>query len=179
MYKALQVNKDTWWVGVNDLETDLFESLWTLPQGVAYNAYVVKGESATAAIDTVTGPWVDEYFRKVEEALEGRGLDYLVVNHMEPDHAGLISQLRSRWPDLKVVGNAKTLPIVGFSFDSKPVETEIGAVANVREAYALSLCTGAVDPDTALPDLLSKLDAAGMQKIVDEANAQLAAFLGE
>ena len=112
MYKALQVNKDTWWVGVNDLETDLFESLWTLPQGVAYNAYVVKGTNATAAIDTVKGPWVDEYFRKVEEALDGRGLDYLVVNHMEPDHAGLISQLRSRWPGLKVVGNAKTIPLL-------------------------------------------------------------------
>ena len=76
-------------------------------------------------------------------------------------------------------GNAKTLPIVGFAFDSKPLETEIGAVANVREAYALSLCTGAVDVDTALPELLSKLEDAGMQKIVDEANAQLKAFLGE
>ena len=76
-------------------------------------------------------------------------------------------------------GNAKTLPIVGFAFDSKPMETEIAAVANVKEAYALSLCTGAVDPETALPELLGKLEAAGMQKIVDEANAQLKAFLGE
>jgi len=76
-------------------------------------------------------------------------------------------------------GNAKTLPIVGFAFDTKPLETEIGAVANVREAYALSLCTGAVDVDTALPELLSKLEDAGMQKIVDEANSQLKAFLGE
>ena len=74
---------------------------------------------------------------------------------------------------------SKKLPIYGFTFDAKPVDTEIAAVANIKEAYALSLCTGAVDVDTALPELLSKLDAAGMQKIVDEANAQLKAFLGE
>ncbi|MBR6706327.1 MAG: extracellular solute-binding protein, partial [Clostridia bacterium] len=73
---------------------------------------------------------------------------------------------------------SKKLPIYGFTFDTKPVETEIAAVANVKEAYALSLFTGAVDPETALPELLAKLDAAGMQKIVDEANAQLNAFLG-
>ena len=76
-------------------------------------------------------------------------------------------------------GGGKTLPIVGYTFDTSSVKTEIGAVANVKEAYALSLCTGAVDPETALPELLAKLDAAGMQKIVDEANAQLKAFLGE
>ena len=76
-------------------------------------------------------------------------------------------------------GSSKKLPIYGFTFDSKPVETEIGAVANIKEAYALSLCTGAVDVDEKLPELLSKLEGAGMQKIVDEANSQLKAFLGE
>ena len=74
---------------------------------------------------------------------------------------------------------SKKLPIYGFTFDIKPVETEVAAVSNVKEAYALSLFTGAVDVDTALPELLGKLEAAGMQKIVDEANAQLKAFLGE
>ena len=111
MHKAVPVNKDTWWVGVNDHETDLFESLWDLPQGVAYNAYVVTGEK-TAAIDTVKGPWLDEYLYKLEEVLGGRPLDYLVINHMEPDHAGLISQLRARHPGLKFVGNAKTMPLL-------------------------------------------------------------------
>ena len=65
MHKAVPVNKDTWWVGVNDHETDLFESLWDLPQGVSYNAYVVTGEK-TAAIDTVKGPWLDEYFQSTK-----------------------------------------------------------------------------------------------------------------
>lgn len=112
MYKAIQVNKNTWWVGVNDYETDRFESLWPLPQGVAYNAYAVIGSTATAAIDTVKGPWLDEYINKLTQALNGRPLNYLVVNHMEPDHAGLISQLLIRWPGLKFIGNAKTVPML-------------------------------------------------------------------
>lgn len=74
---------------------------------------------------------------------------------------------------------SKKLPIYGFTFDATPVETEIAQVSNIKEAYALSLCTGAVDVDEKLPELLAKLDAEGMQKIVDEANAQLKAFFGE
>jgi flavorubredoxin len=111
MYKAVPVTQDTWWVGVNDHETDLFESLWPLPQGVAYNAYVVLGEK-TAAIDTVKGPWFDDYVEKVASVLGGRTLDYLVVNHMEPDHAEVIGQLKRTYPDLKLVGNAKTIPLL-------------------------------------------------------------------
>ena len=76
-------------------------------------------------------------------------------------------------------GSSKMLPLYGFSFDTKPVELEIASIANVKEAYALSLCTGAVDVDTALPELLSKMDAEGIRKVVDEANAQLKTFLGE
>lgn len=127
MHKAVPVNRDTWWVGVNDYETDLFESLWDLPQGVAYNAYVVMGEK-TAAIDTVKGPWVDEYIQKLEEVLNGRPLDYLIINHMEPDHAGLISQLRARHPDLKFVGNVKTMPLLkGYhGIDSNTVQVKDG-----------------------------------------------------
>ncbi|MBR1486575.1 MAG: FprA family A-type flavoprotein [Synergistaceae bacterium] len=112
MYNAIQVSKDTWWVGVNDHETDLFESLWPLPQGVAYNAYVIDGTTATAAIDTVKGPYLDEYHDKLVQALNGRALNYLVINHMEPDHAGLIAQLKKQWPALKFIANAKTLPLL-------------------------------------------------------------------
>ena len=111
MYKALSVAKDTWWVGVNDCETDLFESLWPLPQGVAYNAYVILADK-TVAVDTVKGPWFDDYSDKVAHVLNGRPLDYLVVNHMEPDHAGVIGRLRRSYPDLQLIGNAKTLPLL-------------------------------------------------------------------
>ena len=94
-----------------------------------------------------------------------------------PPQKGQGADFQQRFADF--YAGSKKLPIYGFTFDIKPVETEVAAVANVKEAYALSLCTGAVDPDTALPELLSKLEAAGMQKIVDEANSQLKAFLGE
>ena len=126
MYKAIQVNKDTWWVGVNDKETDLFEGLWPLPQGVAYNAYVITGTTATAAIDTVKGPYLDEYYNKLTQALNGKPLNYLVINHMEPDHAGLISQLKNTWPALKFIVNAKTIPLLkgyhGISDDTITVK---------------------------------------------------------
>jgi flavorubredoxin len=111
MYKAVPVGQDTWWAGVNDRDTDLFESLWPLPLGVAYNAYVILGEK-TAAIDTVKGFQAGGYLDRLREALGGRPLDYLVVNHMEPDHAGVVAQLKQFWPDLKLIGNAKTLPLL-------------------------------------------------------------------
>ena len=76
-------------------------------------------------------------------------------------------------------GGSKKLPIYGFTFDTTPVQNEIAACMNIKEAYALTLWTGAGDVDTLLPELLSKLDGAGMQKIVDEANSQLAAFLAQ
>lgn len=111
MHRAIPVQKDTWWVGVNDRETDLFESLWALPRGVAYNAYVILGEK-TVAVDTVKALCYDDYIEKTSEALGGRPLDYLIVNHMEPDHAGVIHRIRQRWPDARIVGNAKTLPML-------------------------------------------------------------------
>ncbi|MBQ7262831.1 MAG: FprA family A-type flavoprotein [Synergistaceae bacterium] len=112
MHEAILANEGIWWTGVEDRATDLFESMWSLPMGVAYNAYVVLGASATAAIDTVKGPWADEHIHKVERALGGRALDYLVVDHMEPDHAGLVAQMRARWPGMQIVGNAKTMPML-------------------------------------------------------------------
>ncbi|MDR3264822.1 MAG: FprA family A-type flavoprotein [Synergistaceae bacterium] len=111
MHRAIPVCRDTWWVGVNDHETDLFESLWALPQGVAYNAYVILGEK-TVAIDTVKGICFDDYVDKVGHVLKGRPLDYLVVNHMEPDHAGVIHQLKRRYPGVRIIGNAKTMPML-------------------------------------------------------------------
>ncbi|MDR1741638.1 MAG: FprA family A-type flavoprotein [Synergistaceae bacterium] len=111
MYKAVEVlpGQGTWWVGVNDRETDLFEGLWTLPRGVAYNAYLLVG-AKTAAIDTVKGG--GEYEAKLREVLGDRPLDYLVVNHMEPDHAGVVRRLRRLYPSLTLIGNAKTVPML-------------------------------------------------------------------
>ncbi|NLL36754.1 MAG: FprA family A-type flavoprotein [Fretibacterium sp.] len=132
MHNAISVAKDTWWVGVNDHETDLFESLWDLPQGVSYNAYVVVGEK-TVAIDTVKGPWFGEYLYKLESVLKGRSLDYLVVNHMEPDHSGLVSQLRLRYPDVTLIGNVKTLPMLKgyYGIETNTLEVKDGQTLDI------------------------------------------------
>ncbi len=94
-----------------------------------------------------------------------------------PPEKGQGADFQERYAEF--YGGSKKLPIYGFTFDTVPVDTEIAQVSNVKEAYMLSLCTGAVDVDEKLPELLSKLEAEGMQKIVDEANAQLKAFFGE
>lgn len=98
-------------VGVNDDEKVLFEGLWPLPYGVSYNSYIVSDEKV-ALIDTVEAGFEDEYLANVKEVINGRKLDYLVVNHMEPDHASLITYMLAEYPDMKVVANAKTLPML-------------------------------------------------------------------
>jgi hypothetical protein BACCOPRO_03324 len=101
--------------GVNDRTTDLFEGLWDLPLGVSYNSYIVKGSEASAIIDASDSGHAPEYLRHIEDTLDGRNPDYLVINHIEPDHSGVLPMLLDRYPDLKIVGNAKTVDMLkGF-----------------------------------------------------------------
>lgn len=107
MYKLTEISDKVFYVGVNDRQKHLFENLWPLPHGVSYNSYLIADEK-TALFDTVDIAFADVFLKKVQTALNGRNLDYLIVNHMEPDHAGSIGFLRAAYPDLKIVGNAKT-----------------------------------------------------------------------
>lgn len=101
--------------GVNDRTIDLFEGLWDLPLGVSYNSYIVKGSEASAIIDASDSGHAPEYLRHIEDTLDGRNPDYLVINHIEPDHSGVLPMLLDRYPDLKIVGNAKTVDMLkGF-----------------------------------------------------------------
>lgn len=103
-----KVTEDTYWVGVNDHQTDLFESLWPLPKGVTYNSYLIKDEKSVL-IDTVKAPYLSDLIEKIKAILgDGGKLDYLVINHMEPDHSGAVKILRAIFPELKIIGNAKT-----------------------------------------------------------------------
>lgn len=99
------------YVGVNDRTTARFEALWPLPYGVSYNSYLVCGER-TALIDTVEEGFGSALQEQLFGALGDRGPDYLVVNHMEPDHSGSIVSLRCRYPSMRIVGNAKTLAMI-------------------------------------------------------------------
>jgi len=102
-----KITDDIYYVGVNDRQKHLFENLWPLPDGVSYNSYLIIDEQ-TVLIDTVEISYVDIFIKKIEQVLNGRSLDYLVVNHMEPDHAGSIRILRQRFPNLRIVGNRLT-----------------------------------------------------------------------
>ncbi len=109
-----EIANQIYYVGVNDRQKTLFENMWPLPYGVSYNAYLIVDEQ-TVLIDTVDVCYSDLFLKKVAEALRGRTLDYLIVNHMEPDHAGSIRLLRQQYPDVKIVGNTKTFGMLaGF-----------------------------------------------------------------
>ena len=114
MYQVPQITDSIYYVGVNDRMKALFENMWSLPQGVAYNAYLIVDEQTTL-IDTVDVCYSDIFFHKLDLILQGRPLDYLIINHMEPDHGGSIGLLRKRYPELKIVGNKKTFEMLrGF-----------------------------------------------------------------
>ena len=98
-------------VGVNDTDKVLFEGLWPLPYGMSYNSYLVADEKV-ALIDTVEGGFEDEFLSNIREAVGDRPIDYLVVNHMEPDHSSLISYMLEKYPDMMIVANGKTVPML-------------------------------------------------------------------
>ena len=114
MYKLKEIAEQVYYVGVNDRQKALFEGMWPLPYGVSYNAYLIVDEK-TALIDTVDVCYADVFLKKVADALQGRPLDYLIVDHMEPDHAGSIRLLRQLYPNVQIVGNSKTFGMLeGF-----------------------------------------------------------------
>ena len=99
------------YVGVNDLKTTAFEGMWPLPFGVSYNSYLVMDEKV-ALIDTAEVDFAAEYMENIRKELDGRKIDYIVVNHMEPDHSSLMALVREAYPDVRIVGNAKTVPMI-------------------------------------------------------------------
>lgn len=107
MYKPKQINDNVYYVGVNDRDKALFENLWPLPNGVSYNSYLIMDEKIVL-IDTVDINFADLFFKKVGTVLGEREIDYLVVNHMEPDHSGSIELLLMKHPNIKIVGNKRT-----------------------------------------------------------------------
>ena len=114
MYKLKEIENQIYYVGVNDRQKALFENLWPLPYGVSYNSYLIVDEK-TVLVDTVDICYSDIFLKKIEDALNGRTLDYLIVNHMEPDHAGCIRLLRQQYPNVQIVGNKQTFGMLeGF-----------------------------------------------------------------
>ncbi|MBQ1491048.1 MAG: MBL fold metallo-hydrolase, partial [Blautia sp.] len=118
MYNVRAIAKDTFWVGASDRRLALFENVYPVPQGVSYNSYLILDEK-TVLLDTVDKAVSAQFLENVEHVLSGRKLDYLVVNHMEPDHCATIGEVVLRYPEVKIVGNAKTFTMMKqfFTFD--------------------------------------------------------------
>lgn len=99
----LPLSSNVNWVGVNDTETPLFERLWRIPEGVSYNSYLIVGSEKTALIDSVHEKNALEHFDKISKLTDPANIDYLIINHMEPDHTGAVPALLKKAPNLKVV----------------------------------------------------------------------------
>lgn len=123
------------YVGVDDLDIDLFESQYVVPEGMAYNSYVILDEKV-AIMDTVDARKGSEWWANVNAVLNGRTPDYLVVQHLEPDHAALIHEVLDRYPLVKVVATAKAVQMMPQFFDSVDFE---GRTIAVKEGDTLSL----------------------------------------
>ena len=113
-----KVTEDLYWVGGNDRQIELFENIFPLAKGVSYNSYLLLDEQ-TVLFDTADYAIGKQFIENVMSVLNGRNLDYIVVNHMEPDHCSFIGELLLHYPDVKIIGNAKTFPMIEqfFSFD--------------------------------------------------------------
>lgn len=116
MHCVTNIHEDLYWLGGSDRQLAKFENVFPIPRGVSYNAYLVLDEK-TVLLDTVDKAVGERFFENLEFALAGRPLDYVVVNHMEPDHCATLGELLRRWPGAQVVANAKTVPMVSQFFD--------------------------------------------------------------
>ncbi|WP_270739905.1 FprA family A-type flavoprotein [Massilioclostridium coli] len=132
--KDTRITDTVVYIGVDDKTIDLFESQYVVPNGISYNSYVILDEKVVV-MDTVDARATEEWFKNLENALNGRTVDYLVVSHMEPDHAANIQALAERYPNMQVVGNAKTFQLLSqfFSIDisSRAITVKEGDTLNV------------------------------------------------
>lgn len=135
MHCVKKVTDDLYWIGGSDRRLALFENVYPIPRGVSYNSYVLLDEK-TVLLDTVDASISGLFFENLEYVLNGRTLDYLIVNHMEPDHCAVIGDVVKRYPDVKLVCNAKTVPMLKQFFNF-PVEDRTVIVKEMD-----TLCTG-------------------------------------
>ncbi len=129
-----QIINSVYYVGADDKTIDLFESQYLVPNGVSYNSYVIRDEK-TAVLDTVDPRAGEQWLANLEEVLEGESPDYLIVSHLEPDHAGNIGKLAEKYPKMKLVGNAKTFAMLPQFFEMDLTDRCV----TVKEGDTLSL----------------------------------------
>ena len=153
------ITDDILYIGVDDLAVDLFEGQYKVPNGMSYNSYLIKDEKI-AVIDTVDRHFTHEWLDNLEKALDGREPDYLVVLHMEPDHSANIANFMGRYPDAKIVGNAKTFVMIsqffGKDFKDGGIEVKEGDVLDLG-AHRLTFVFA---PMVHWPEVMTAFDSA-------------------
>ena len=128
MYCVRKVVDDLYWVGGNDHRLALFENIHPIPNGVSYNSYLLL-DKKTVLFDTVDWDACRQFLENVEHVLNGRDLDYLVINHMEPDHGASIEEILLRYPKVKIISTEKSfllMPQFGFNVDGRTEEVKEG-----------------------------------------------------
>lgn len=130
----IEISNAIKYIGVDDKTIDLFESQYIVPNGISYNSYVILDEKI-CVLDTVDKRKTDEWFENLEKTLDGKKPDYLVINHLEPDHASNIKALADKYPEMKLVGNAKTFNMLPQFFDIDLTDRTV----TVKEGDTLSL----------------------------------------
>ena len=153
-----EIARDIFYIGTDDLTLDLFESQYVVPEGMAYNSYLIKDDKI-AILDTADARKEEDWFRHLEEALEGRQPDYLVVHHMEPDHSALIGLLAEKYPAIQIVASAMALKFLGQFQPGKTFNT-----LAVKEGDTLNLGTHSLQffaaPMVHWPEVMVSYDSA-------------------
>ena len=114
----VEIGENVYWVGVNDRTTDLFESVWPLPNGVSYNSYIIDDDKKVL-IDTVKKSFTNEYLKKIKNHIKPEEIDYIIVNHMEPDHSGSLPAIRRIASEATIIGTQKTKDLLESFYDIK------------------------------------------------------------
>lgn len=120
-----ELTNKVFYVGVNDRNKNLFEGLWPLPDGVSYNSYLINDDKV-CLIDTVEVDFFMPFLKNIQEVIGDKAIDYLVINHMEPDHSGSLALIKKYYPDIKIVGNKKTFGMMSgfYGIDNDTVEVK-------------------------------------------------------
>lgn len=135
MYQLKKVTSDMYYIGGNDRRLALFESAFPIPRGVSYNSYFIEDEK-TVILDTVDCSVSSTFFENIEHLLNGRALDFVIINHMEPDHSATLGELIKRYPSVTIVCNAKIKTMIGQFFQN--IDSELFHIVGEGD----TLCTG-------------------------------------
>lgn len=155
MHATRIIAKDLYYLGVNDRRLELFENLFPIPHGVSYNSYLLMDEK-TVLFDTVDASALHQFMENLTHVLGERPLDYLIVNHMEPDHCATIADVVQRYPDVTVVGNAKTFTMMKQFFELS-VKEQVVAEGDILETGSHKL-TFATAPMVHWPEVMVTYD---------------------